>query len=205
MPDHAPPAQKAAHASATVASTAGISAVVPVLTQRVLRLQILDCHVLMTPAVGPVSPGLGWFELLNLLESQESRLSSVQLSPNRVWPDFDVDTEDLYPLFDTSPVSDGDLSLMSPATTQESISPDSEGEAESFHSAGVSPATSLTALRSCSSCRRCRLLFLRQSRSKRIPPCCFDSPQLITSGFLSLRRILCPSRLHLCSARATCV
>ena len=46
-------------------------------------------------------------------------------------------TEDLYPLFDTSPVLDGDLSLMSPATTQESISPDSEGEAESFHSAGV--------------------------------------------------------------------
>ena len=48
----------------------------------------------------------------------------------------------MSPLFDASPVSDGDLSLISLATTQESISPVSEGEAESFHSAGVSPATS---------------------------------------------------------------
>ena len=82
------------------------------------------------------------FEPLNLPESQESRLLSVQLSPNPVWPDFDMDTEDFYPLFDTSPVSDGDLSLISPAATQESISTDSEGRAESFHSVGVSPATS---------------------------------------------------------------
>ena len=76
------------------------------------------------------------FEPLNLPESQESRLLSVQLSPNPVWPDFDMDTEDFYPLFDTSP--DGDLSLISPAATQESISTDSEGRAESFHSVGVS-------------------------------------------------------------------
>ena len=54
---------------------------------------------------------------------------------------FDVDTDNLYPLLDTSPVSAGDLSLISPATTQELTSPDSEGEAESFHSAGVSPAS----------------------------------------------------------------
>ena len=60
---------------------------------------------------------------------------------------------------------------------------------------------SLTALRSCSSCRRRRLLFRRRSRLKPIPPCCSDSSQLITSGFLSLRRILCPSHLHLYSAR----
>ena len=32
----------------------------------------------------------------------------VQLSPNHVQSDFDVDTEDLYPSFDKSPVSDGD-------------------------------------------------------------------------------------------------
>ena len=58
-----------------------------------------------------------------------------------------------------------------------------------------------TALRSCSSCRRRRLLFLRRSRSKAILPCCSDTPQLITSGFLSLGRVMCPSRLRLCSAR----
>ena len=85
-------------------------------------------------AVPPTgSPILARFGPLNL---PESRLSSVQLSPNRVRSDFDVETEDLAPLFGTSPVSDGDLSLISPATT------DSEGEAESFHSAGVSQATS---------------------------------------------------------------
>ena len=67
--------------------------------------------------------------IMTRFELQESRLSSVQLSPNRVWPDSDVDTEDLYPMFDTSPVSDGALSLISLATTQESILPDSEGEA----------------------------------------------------------------------------
>ena len=89
-------------------------------------------------AVPPTgSPIMARFGPLNLPGLQPSRLSSVQLSPNHVLPDFDIDTNDLYPLFDTSPVSDGDLSLISPATTQESISTDSEGEAESFHSAGV--------------------------------------------------------------------
>ena len=56
--DHAPPAQKAVHASATVMLTAIASTVAPVLTQRVLRLQIPDCRIPMMPAVGPVSPGL---------------------------------------------------------------------------------------------------------------------------------------------------
>ena len=70
------------------------------------------------------SPIMARFEPLNLHESH-------------VRPDFDVDAEDMYPLFDTSLVSDGDLSLISPATTRESISTDSEGEAESFHSTGV--------------------------------------------------------------------
>ena len=41
----------AARASATVTSTAGTSTVAP-------RLQIPDCRVPMSPAVGPVSPGL---------------------------------------------------------------------------------------------------------------------------------------------------
>ena len=41
-----------------------------------------------------------------------------------------------------SPMLDGDLSLISPAMTQESTLPDLVGEAESFYSAGVSPATS---------------------------------------------------------------
>ena len=50
--DHAPPARKAACASATTTSTAGTSAVAPVLTQLVLRLQIPDCRVSMAPAVG---------------------------------------------------------------------------------------------------------------------------------------------------------
>ena len=61
------------------------------------------------------SPIMARFEPLSLPESQESRLSSVQLSPNRVQSDFDGDTEDLFPLYDTSPVSDDDLSLISPA------------------------------------------------------------------------------------------
>ena len=48
------------------------------------------------------------------------------------------------------------------------------------------------ALRSCSSCRCRRLLFRRQSSSKQILACWFSSPQLIGSGFLSLRQILRP-------------
>ena len=155
MSDHAPATRNAACASAIVTSTAGMAAVAPVLTQPMLRPQIPDCCAPMTPAVGPVSPGLPRptlkvslpdpaqspadafvtqvaaavppadspivvrFGPLNLPESQELRLSSVQLSPN-----VDVDTEDIYPMFDTSPVSVGDLPLMSPATTRESISPD---------------------------------------------------------------------------------
>ena len=57
-PDHAPLAQKAVRASATITSTAGASAFAPVLTQRMLRLHIPDCCVPMAPAVGQVSPGL---------------------------------------------------------------------------------------------------------------------------------------------------
>ena len=137
---------------------------------------------------------------------EESWLLSVQLSPNRVQPDFDVDTEYLYPMFDKSPVLDGDLSLLSPATTQESISPDSEGEAESFHSIGVSPATSA----SMSIIHRTTEMQLLSPASAPLPPLpspipayCFDSPQIIASGFLSLHRILCPSFDAVSSSAAT--
>ena len=65
----------------------------------------LDAAAVVPPAG---SPFVARFELLSLPESQESRLSSVQFSPNRVRPDFDVDTEDLYPMFDTSLSSDLD-------------------------------------------------------------------------------------------------
>ena len=45
-------------------------------------------------------------------------------------------------MFDTSPVPDGHLSPVSPATSLESSPLASEWDAESFHTAGVSPATS---------------------------------------------------------------
>ena len=105
-----------------------------------------------------MSPCMAMFEPFNLPGSQELRFSSVVLSPNRVRPDFDVTTEDLYPLFDASPVADGYLSMISPATTQESTSLDSEGDAESFHSAGLSPATSAS-MSITHPLRRRRLLF----------------------------------------------
>ena len=79
----------------------------------------LGAAAVVPPAGSPI---VARFEPLNMPGSQ-GRLSSVQLSPNRVRPDFDVDTENLYPLFEMSPVPDGDLSLISPATTQELLSP----------------------------------------------------------------------------------
>ena len=51
------------------------------------------------------------------------------------------------------------------------------------------------------SCHSRLLLFRRWSSSTRIPPCWFSSPWLIGSGSPSLRRIMCPSCLHLCSVR----
>ena len=50
--------------------------------------------------------------------------------------------ENQYPLFDASPVSDDHWSPDSPPTSQGSSPVGSEWDAESFHSAGVSPATS---------------------------------------------------------------
>ena len=99
-----------------------------------------------------VLPVVARFVPLNPQGSQESHPSSVQLSPNRVRSDFDVDTVDLYPLFATSPISDGDLLLISPITSPESplshASPAArllQDEApKSFDNAGVSPATSMS-------------------------------------------------------------
>ena len=90
-------------------------------------------------AVPPAgSPIVARFEPVHLPVSQDSRFSSVLLSPNRVHHGFDVTQEDQYPLFDTSPISDDHLSLVSPATSRGS------SPVESFHSAGVSPATSVS-------------------------------------------------------------
>ena len=87
-------------------------------------------------------PIVAHFEPVNLPVSQDSRLSSVLLSPNRVRQDFDVTQEDQYPLLDASPISDGHLSPVSMATSRGSSPVGSEWDAESFHSAGVSPANS---------------------------------------------------------------
>ena len=152
-PDSAPPARKSARATATVTSAAGASSDAPAPTQAPLLLQILDSSVPLAPADGPVSPGapmptlagspiVARFEPVNLPVSQGSRLSSVLLSANRVRQDFGVTQEDQYPLFDASPVSDGQLSPVSPAISRGSSPVGSEWDAESFHSAGVSLATS---------------------------------------------------------------
>ena len=95
-------------------------------------------------AVPPAgSPIVVRFEPVNLPVSQDSRLSSVLLSPNCVRQDFDVTQEDQYPLLDASPISDGHLY---PATSRGTSLVESEWDAESFHSAGVSPATSASLL-----------------------------------------------------------
>ena len=96
-------------------------------------------------------PVTGRFTPLNPQGSQVSLLSSVQLSPNRVQSDFDLDAVDLYPIFATSPRSDGDLPHISPISSPESSSSHAspaagsvpEEAAESCESAIGSPATSL--------------------------------------------------------------
>ena len=60
-----------------------------------------------------ISPIVARFMPLNPQESQVSHLSSVQLSPNRVRSNFEIDTVDLDPLFTMSPRSAGDLLLIS--------------------------------------------------------------------------------------------
>ena len=48
-------------------------------------------------------PDTSQFALLNPQGSQMLHLSSVQLSPNRVCLDFDLDTIDVFPVFAASP------------------------------------------------------------------------------------------------------
>ena len=84
--------------------------------------------------------------------TQESPLSSEQLSPNRVRSDFDVDTVDLYPMFAASQRSVGDIPLIFPILSPELLlSPVSPAARslqvqayESVGSAGLSPATSMS-------------------------------------------------------------
>ena len=81
-----------------------------------------------------------------------SRLSLMQLSPNQVRSDFDVDTVDLFNVFEVSPVSDGVLQLLSPISSPESPSSQASPAvgslpveaAETRDSAITSPATSLS-------------------------------------------------------------
>ena len=118
-----------------------------------------NSNVTMSESLGVASvvyshvlPAVARFMALNPQGSHESHLSSEQLSPNRVRSDFDVDSVALYPLFATSPRSDGALPLISPITSPESpLSPASSAahflldEApKSFANAGVSLATSMS-------------------------------------------------------------
>ena len=61
-----------------------------------------------------ISPVTDQFAPLN---PQESHLSSVQLSPNRVRVDYDIDTLDAFPVFAASPRSGGYLPLISPISS----------------------------------------------------------------------------------------
>ena len=64
-------------------------------------------------------PDVSQFALLNPQGSQVSQLSSVQLSPNRVRLDFDMDTVDVFPVFVASPRSGGYLPPVSPVSSPE--------------------------------------------------------------------------------------
>ena len=67
-------------------------------------------------------PVTGRFTPLNPQGSQVSHLSSMQLSPNRVRSGFDLDAVYLFPVFATSPRSDGNLPLLSLISSPESPS-----------------------------------------------------------------------------------
>ena len=67
-------------------------------------------------------PDVSQFALLNPQGSQVSHLSSVQLSPNRIRLDFDMDTLDVFPVFVASPRSGGYLNPISPVSSPESPS-----------------------------------------------------------------------------------
>ena len=97
-------------------------------------------------------PVMGRLTPLDPQGSQVSHLSSVQLSPNRVQSDIDVDAVELLNVFETSPRSEGVLHLLSPISTPESpllrASPAAgslpDEVAESRDRAIASPAMSLS-------------------------------------------------------------
>ena len=64
-----------------------------------------------------ISPVADHLVTLNPQESQVSRLSSVQLSPNRVQEDFDFDMLDIFPMFPVSLRTDGYLPCVSPVSS----------------------------------------------------------------------------------------
>ena len=55
-------------------------------------------------------------------ESQVSQLSSVQLSPNRVWADYDFDTMDVFPMYTVSPKNEGYFPSVPPFSTPNALS-----------------------------------------------------------------------------------
>ena len=67
-----------------------------------------------------ISPVTDHLATLNPQESQVSRLSSVQLSQNRVHEDFDHNTLDVFPVFTVSPRTDGYLPCVSPVSSPSS-------------------------------------------------------------------------------------
>ena len=69
-----------------------------------------------------ISPVADHLATLNPQESQVSRLSSVQLSPNRVCEDL-YNTLDVFPMFTVSPRTDGYLPCVSPVTSPSSPVP----------------------------------------------------------------------------------
>ena len=82
-------------------------------------------------------------------------MSSVQLSPNRVWADYDFDTMDVFPMYAVSPRNEGYFPSVSPISTPITLSkPGSpvkpvtgslmDEATGSFDSAIGSPVTSLS-------------------------------------------------------------
>ena len=75
-------------------------------------------NVVEWPAVVD-SDMLSAMSLFTPLNLRESKASSVQLSLNQVRPDFDMNTMDMYPLFEALPRADAELPLTSPVTLPE--------------------------------------------------------------------------------------
>ena len=108
---------------------------------------------LPTPYDAPVVPlEISHLATLNPQESQVSRWSSAQLSPNRVREDFDFNTLDVLSVFMVSPRTDGYLPCVYPVSSPSSpVSPAAptvgsllDEATGSFDSNIGSPATSLS-------------------------------------------------------------